>query len=188
MHRDPLLDSRSPLGTKSAPQAEPRWYACCTRARAEKQVDRLLARVGFETYLPVVELERAWADRTKRVLFPLFPGYTFARLSPDRLVDVVRTPGVVELVGGMARPTPVRDEELEAVRRLASGAAALEQAPELVDWLEPGTPVEVTEGPFRGMRGLLVQVRGSARVAVRLTAIRMAAAVELNPGSVRKVA
>lgn len=178
----------APAPSPAALHREPRWYACRTRARAEKQVDRLLLRAGFEAYLPLVEQERTWADRKKRVPFPLFPGYTFVRAEPVCLGDVVRTPGLVEVVGGLAQPAPVRDEELEAVRLLTTGAAALEQAPELVDWLEPGTPVEVTDGPFRGMRGVLVQVRGTARVAVRLTAIRLAAAVELDAAVVRKVA
>ena len=68
------------------------------------------------------------------------------------------------------------------------GALPCGEPPELVDWWEPGTLVEVTEGPFRGMQGLIVEVRGRTRVVVRLMAIRMAAGVELSPASVRKVA
>jgi transcription antitermination factor NusG len=84
-------------------------------------VDRLLGRAGFETYLPLVERERQWADRKKKVEFPLFAGYTFARFPTERFLDVVRTPGVVTVVGGREEPTPVREEELEAVRRFTQG-------------------------------------------------------------------
>lgn len=188
MHRDPLLDTLRTGNPKAALLHEPSWYACRTRARAEKQVDRLLARAGFEAYLPLVERERAWADRTKRVAFPLFPGYTFARFAMARFMEVVGTPGLVEVVGGCRRPVPVRDDELEAVRQLTSGVQSGGEPLEVVEWLELGTEVEVTEGPFRGMRGLLTDVSGRARVVVRLSAIRMAAGVALRPGSVRKVA
>lgn len=167
---------------------EPRWYALRTRARAEKQVDRLLGRSGVERYLPLVEVERSWSDRTVRVGFPLFPGYTFARFDAEGYGEVIRTPGVVEVVGGSSGPVPVRAEELEEVRRLAAGVERAGQPPELLDWWEVGTRVEVTSGPFRGMRGELVEVRGRSRLAVRITAIRLAASVELDPGSVRKVA
>lgn len=166
----------------------PRWYAVRTRARAEKQVDRLLRRGGLEAYLPLVELERTWSDRAKRVGFPLFPGYTFARFDAEGYGAVIRTPGVVQVVGGSSGPVPVRDEELAEVRRLAAGVGLAPHPPELLDWWEPGSPVEVTSGPFRGMRGELVEVRGRTRLAVRITAIRMAASVELDPGVVRKVA
>ena len=33
---------------------EARWYACRTRARAEKMVGKLLGQAGFEAYLPLV--------------------------------------------------------------------------------------------------------------------------------------
>ena len=167
---------------------EPHWYACRTRARAEKQVDRLLDRAGLETYLPLVERERQWADRKKRVAFPLFPGYTFARFCLGVYGDVVRTVGLVAVLGGRTGPIPVREEELEAVRRFAGGIEATGQLPEALDWLEPGTPVQVIEGPFRGMRGFLVEVRGRTRVAVRLSALRMAMSVELDRSSLRLIA
>ena len=36
--------------------AEAHWYACRTRARAEKKVHRCLVQAGVESYLPLVEL------------------------------------------------------------------------------------------------------------------------------------
>ncbi len=177
-----------PAGILDALRREPHWYACRTRARAEKQVDRLLARAGFETFLPLMEVERQWADRRKAVAFPLFPGYTFARFRLWDSPAVIQIAGLVSVVGGPGRPTPVRDDELEAVRRFSRGIEATGGFPEPVDWLEPGTPVQVLEGPFRGMRGFLVEVRGRTRVAVRLSAIRMALSVELDRTSLRRVA
>ena len=61
----------------------PHWYACRTKARAEKKVAEVLERHSVECYLPLVERERQWADRTKRVQFPMFPGYVFARFRLD---------------------------------------------------------------------------------------------------------
>ena len=151
-------------------------------------MDRLLERAGVETYLPLVERERQWADRKKRVAFPLFPGYTFARFCLGDFGDVVRTVGLVAVLGGRTGPIPVREEELETVRRFAGGIEATGQLPEALDWLEPGTPVQVIEGPFRGMRGFLVEVRGRTRVAVRLSAIRMVMSVELPRESLHRVA
>lgn len=102
------------------------WYAGRTRARPEKQVDRLQVRAGFVTYLSLVERERQWEDRKEKVEFPLFAGYTFVRFALRRSLDVVGTPGV-------------RDTG---------------QVPELVDWREPGTSVLVAEGPFRNLKNV----------------------------------
>ncbi len=167
---------------------EPHWYACRTRARAEKQVDRRLNRMGFEMYTPLVEREQEWADRRRLVAFPMFPGYTFARFSLGEYLDVLKTPGVVHVVSTNGNPTPLRPEEMDSVRRLAEGLQETDQLPDPVDYLEPGVPVEVKEGPFQGMRGMLLEGRGAVRVAVRLSAIRAAVSVVLDRSSLRPIA
>jgi len=140
---------------------EPHWYACRTRARAEKQVDQLLELAGFETFLPLLVQERQWADRKKRVGFPLFPGYTFARFRMGELPRVVRTRGLFTVVSEKGYPAPVREEELEAVRRFVHALAATGHPPE---------------------------PRGRARVAVRLSAIRLAVTGEMDRRVLREVA
>lgn len=171
-----------------ASSPETHWYACRTRARAEKQVDRLLERVGVESYLPLVELERKWADRTKRVKFPLFSGYTFARFPLGRLLEVVRTPGLVMVVSENGAPAPIREVEMESVRRFVMGVEGTGEAPVPEDWWEPGTPILVRQGPFRGMRGCLLESRGRRRVAVKLDALKMAFSVEMGLEDLERVA
>ncbi len=151
-------------------------------------MDRLLTEAGVESYLPLVERERQWADRKKRVQFPLFPGYTFARFSLSELLRVVRTPGLVMVLSEKGRPAPVREEELEAVRRLVAGVCETGETPEPVEWWEAGTPVRVQAGPFRGMRGYLLEARKRRRVSVRLSALRMALSVELAARDLERVA
>lgn len=167
---------------------DPHWYACRTKARAEKQVERRLADNGLETYLPLVKLERQWADRTKRVGFPLFPGYTFARFPQQDLLEVVKTPGLVMVLSEKGYPAPVREEELEAVRRFVAGIDETGKTPEPEDWWEPGTPIRVLTGPFAGMVGQLLETRGRRRVAVRLSALKMVYSVELGRDDVERVA
>ena len=162
-----------------------RWYACRTRARAEKQVDRLFARSGIECYLPLIEQERQWADRKKRVAFPLFPGYTFARFDLSGIHQILKTPGVVTVVRTDGYPAPLRDDELESVRLLAQAANETGVVPSPVEFFEPGEEVIVISGPFEGMVGVLIETRGASRVAVRLSAIQQAMAVELDPAVLR---
>ncbi len=162
-----------------------RWYVCRTRARAEKQVDRLFTRSGIECYLPLVEQERQWADRKKRVAFPLFPGYTFARFDLSGIHAILKTPGVVTVVRTGGYPDPLPDDELESVRVLAEAASETGAVPYPVEFFQPGEEVIVISGPFEGMIGVLIETRGGSRVAVRLSAIRRATAVELNPTALR---
>jgi len=166
---------------------EPHWYACRTRARAEKQVNSRLERSGFETYLPLIEQLRQWADRKKRVALPLFPGYTFARFTLADTLQVVQTPGLVNVLSGSGggHPTPIREDELESVRIMADGISRTSEEPEPTNWIEYGTPVQVMQGPFRGMQGILLEVRGRSRVAVQLTGIQIGISVEIDAASLQ---
>ena len=158
----------------------PRWYACRTRARAEKQAARLLTGNGVESYLPLIEQVRQWSDRKKRVAFPLFPGYLFVRFDLRKTThEVLSTPGIVTIVRGNGYPTPLRDEELDSVRILVTGVNAGHGLPRPVEDLKLGDEVIATGGPFAGMRGVLLEERGRARVVVCLSVLRQAVSVEI---------
>ncbi len=165
----------------------PRWYACRTRARAEKRADRLLTGHGVDSYLPLIEQLRQWSDRKKRVAFPLFPGYVFARFDLRKTYDVLNTPGIVTIVQANGYPTPVRDEELEAVRILVTGVNAGEAMLRPVETVTVGQEVIATAGVFAGMRGVLIEERGWTRVVVRLSVLCQAVSVELPRRVLRSV-
>lgn len=158
----------------------PRWYACRTRARAEKKVDRLLTAAGMTSYVPLIERLMQWSDRSKRVTFPLFPGYVFARFELSSMADIVRTPNLIEVVRVNGSPTPIRESEIKSIRSLVLGAQATGDEPSPHHYLVTGQEVRVVEGPFQGLHGILTEVRGKTRIVVRLEAIRQAVSVELS--------
>jgi transcription antitermination factor NusG len=156
-----------------------------TRARAEKAVSRLISLHGLETFLPLVESERKWADRKKLVELPLFPSYVFARFTLRQIHAVLSTPGLATVLRPNGYPTPVRDEEIESVRCMLRGVSETGELPEPVDFLTPGTRVIVESGPFKGMFGVLIERRGKTRVAVRITALKQATSVVVEAGVLR---
>ena len=157
----------------------PRWYACRTRARAEKRADNLLSGRGVEAYLPLVEEVRQWSDRKKRVALPLFPGYVFARFDLRKTYEVLNTAGIVTIVRANGYPTPLRDEELESVRILVTGVNAGQGMPSPVETVTIGQQVVATRGVFAGIRGVLLETRGRTRVVVQLSVLCQAVSVEV---------
>lgn len=164
----------------ASPNDGSHWYACRTRARAEKAVHGRLDRTAFRSYLPVLTKKRRWADRTKAVGLPLFPGYVFVQFPWYKVSDVLATSGLVEVVKVGATPSPIREDELRSVHALVTGTGETGSLPTPADYLEVGDSVVVTKGPFTGMTGLLMEERGRTRVVVKLPAIRQAVAVELR--------
>ena len=58
-----------------APRGTPIW----TRSRHESVVREQLETKGYEAFLPTIPRWSRWKDRKKKIDWPLFPGYCFAR-------------------------------------------------------------------------------------------------------------
>lgn len=151
--------------------AQTRWYACYTRARHEKMVERLLAERGYESYLPLVPRVRRWRDRRKTVDWPLFPSYVFVRFPLTELYRVLTTPGVSTIVKVNGLPASIADDEIDNVRLfekvLRNGPVVSKPVP----FFGRGQWVEVVGGPFLGLRGVVEQNRGRRRVLIGVRAI-----------------
>jgi len=158
----------------------PLWYVVRTRSRHEKTVRDQLVRRDVETFLPIAERWRRWKDRRKKVAFPLFPGYCFARFSLVDRLRILNVVGVADLVGTSGRPEPVPDAEIEAIQRLASTTLQYDPHP----FLAEGMDVEVVRGPLTGVRGKLLRKDRVTRLVLSVTLIRQAAIVEIHPADV----
>src|SRR5690349_667654 len=132
----------------------PRWYAVRTRSRAEKVVRDQVAQRGLEVFLPLMTRVSQWKDRRKRVEWPLFSGYCFARGTDDQRLLILQSPGVVEIIGStLGRPEPIPDSEIAALQRVAASQQPYEAHPHL----EAGMVVEVSRGPLIGLQGKLLK-------------------------------
>src|SRR4051812_28067947 len=78
--------------------ADLQWYAVWTRSRHEQVVREQLLHKQVETFLPTVTRWSRWKDRRKRVDWPLFPGYCFARFNPRERLPVLKCSGVVTII------------------------------------------------------------------------------------------
>jgi transcription antitermination factor NusG len=154
----------------------PHWYAVRTRSRHEKRVQDQLSAKGIQPFLPLVNRWRQWADRRKQVAFALFPGYCFAHFGLPERVEVLKTHGVVEIIGNQDGPLSVPDQEIEAVQQLVSSTLPFDPHP----YLEEGQPVEVIRGPLSGLRGILLRKGARARVVVSVHLIHQSASVEMD--------
>jgi transcription antitermination factor NusG len=165
------------------------WYALHTRARHEKKVQQRLRLGRFEVYLPTVPRERRWHDRQKVLESVMFRGYVFARFSVDRMSRVLATPGVANVVRHGSRPSPIRPEEIENVRRFAAAVSELGSVPEPEAVVERGQPVRIVSGPLAGVEGVVAERRGSGRALVQIgvRAIGVGMKVELETRRLRPI-
>src|SRR3954465_15095795 len=113
------------------------WFALHIKTREEKEVERLLKGKGLVTFLPTYDVIRVWSDRRRKIETPLFPGYLFCRVDVNNRLPVLKTPGVLRIVGSGSSLTPVDPAEIEAVERVVQAHVQCEPWP----YLEVGRKV-----------------------------------------------
>jgi len=158
------------------------WYAIWTRSRHEVVVRDQLRERQVETFLPTITRWSRWKDRKKKIDWPLFPGYCFARFDTADTLQVLKCNGVVNIVSFEGRPAPIEDRELESIRLLVDSELQFDPCP----LLKEGSLVEVVGGPLRGVVGRLMRKDGNrARLVLSVDLIGQAVSVEVDAADVR---
>lgn len=141
------------------------WYALYTRSRTEKQVLEQLQTAGFEVYLPLIKTLRQWSDRKKWVEMPLFRSYVFVHITPGEYYDVLNIPGAVRYVSFEGKAVPIPPQQIEAIRQYVSTGHDL---PDVDLDILPGTKVDITTGPMKGLSGELINLVGKKKVRIEI--------------------
>lgn len=163
--------------------SEDRWYAVSTRSRHEKRVAEQLREMRVESFLPMYQAVRRWADRTKTVTLPLFPGYLFVEIPWSERLRVLQLPGVVRFVGFSGSPTPVPDAEIKTLQNALKNQVSIEPHP----YLKVGCRVTIKSGPLQGSEGILVRKKSVERLVLSLDLIMRSVSVEVSAADVYEV-
>jgi transcription antitermination factor NusG len=160
----------------------PEWFAVWTRSRHEQTVREQLEQKRIEAFLPTVTRWSRWKDRRKKIDWPLFPGYCFARFDPDDALPVLKCAGVVKIVSFEGRPVPIPAQELDSIRLLVGSELQYDPCP----LIHEGMMVEVVHGVLRGVVGRLVRKdTQKARLVLSVNLIGQAVSVEVDAADVK---
>jgi transcription termination/antitermination protein NusG len=159
----------------------PSWYAIWTRSRHEQVVREQLERKGIESFLPTITKWSRWKDRKKKIDWPLFPGYCFARFQARERLPVVTCTGVVSIVSFDGEIVPIPELEIDGIRRLVESDLQFDPCP----LIREGMMVEVIHGPLRGVVGRLQRKGAHARLVLAVDLIGQAVSVEVDAADVR---
>src|SRR5262249_10278903 len=149
------------------------WYAAQTHSRHEKIVARQLTERRVEHFLPLRAEVHKWKDRYKKVEVPLFSGYIFVQLPiepPERTrvrLAVLKTPGIVRIVGFANQDTPVPSEQIQALRIVMESGIATHKH----KFLKVGQRVKILTGVLAGVEGILTRLKKAERLVISVEPI-----------------
>jgi transcription antitermination factor NusG len=157
------------------------WYAIWTRSRHEQVVREQLEQKGIEAFLPTIPRWSRWKDRKKKIDWPLFPGYCFARFDANERLPVLKCTGVVNIIAFNGEIAPIPEGEINAIRQLVQSDLQYDPCPMITE----GMTVEVTHGPLKGVVGKLVRKGAHARLVLSVDLIGQAVSVEVDAADVK---
>jgi len=163
--------------SRQSTQVGKRWYAIHTYSGYEENVSRNLrqriesmdmADKIFNVLIPIEKKIRIKNGKRRVVEEKIFPGYVLVEMlvTDDSWYVVRNTPNVTGFIGTGTTPTPVSEEEIKAIQK----RMGIEEPKYQID-VTPGTPVKITDGPFKDFEGKVSEVdeaRGKIKALVSI--------------------
>jgi transcription termination/antitermination protein NusG len=157
------------------------WYAIWTRSRHEQVVREQIERKHYDAFLPTITRWSRWKDRKKKIDWPLFPGYCFARFDVDDALSILKCTGVVNIVSFEGKPASIPEHEIDSIRTLVASELQYDPCP----LIKEGMMVEVTHGALKGVVGRLVRKGAHARLVLSVDLIGQGVSVEVDAADVK---
>lgn len=154
-----------------------RWYVLHTYSGYEENVARnLRQRIEsmdmqdkiFSVLIPTENKITIKNGKRRIVTEKIFPGYVLVEMvvTDDSWYVVRNTPNVTGFVGSGTTPTPISEEEVKEIQR----RMGITEPKYKID-MNVGTPVKITDGPFKEFEGKVSEVdeaRGKVKVLVSM--------------------
>jgi transcription termination/antitermination protein NusG len=167
-------------------QKKGKWYAVHTRSRFEQKVYDGIYSKSLEVFLPRIQIISRRKDRHKKILVPLLPGYVFVNTSmdPSEYLKILKTVGVVRLVGFEGKPVPAKDEEINSLMILDGTDRTVQNR----DYINKGDRVMIVEGPLKGLIGFYNRPKGQGnKIVVSIDLINRSLEVDIEDWALEKV-
>ena len=162
------------------------WYCVHTRSRHEDAVYQRLSDKKIQAFLPKMEVWSKRKDRRKKIQKALFPGYLFVyeMMNAHRGLEILKTAGVVKILGNEVGPMPVPETQIDSIKKLMDGKAAVSPFP----YLKEGQLIRVVDGPLKGCEGFLVKIKEQKeKLVISIDLLRRSISVEIESASIEPV-
>jgi len=98
-------------------------------------------------------------------------------------LDILRLPGVVQLVCFQGKPAAIAPAEIDALRRGTTGSLVVQPHP----YLKEGRKVRIVSGPMAGTEGIFVRRKHQTRLVISISLIQRSVAMEIGEADVEPV-
>ena len=147
---------------------EKKWFVVYTRPKQELKVASQLSAIGIANYCPTITLIKQYSDRKKKVTRPLLSSYVMVELEDKERNKVFACSGIVRYLFFLGKPAVVLAPQINLMQDHLNGVYNDFK----VTTLSVGDSHTITEGPFSGVSGKVVETNNT-KVKLELTCLGM---------------
>lgn len=158
------------------------WFALYVKPKHEFKARDELAQVSINNYLPTVTRVRQWHDRKKKIDEPLLKGYIFVFADEKERLTSLENRCVVKCVCDHGKPAKIPEWQIVNLQNMLRTEAEFR----VVESLVKGTSIEIVDGPFKGVQGIVQKSESESSLAVTIDLLNRSVVVHLPQESVIK--
>ena len=147
---------------------EKKWFVVYTKPQQELKVAEQLTAMGITNYCPTITLVKQYSDRKKKVTRPLLSSYVMVELEENQRNKVFACTGIVRYLFFLGKPAVIPATQINLMRDHLNWVYNDFK----VTTLSVGDSHTITEGPFSGISGRVVETNNT-KVKLELTSLGM---------------
>jgi transcription antitermination factor NusG len=157
-----------------------KWYALQTKPRQEFKAEKQLKKLNIENYLPVIVKKHKWSDRVKEIFEPIIRGYIFIKSNESERLAALEQISITKCLFDQGKPAVIPEWQIENLMKMLR----VESEYFVYEGLVVGTKVEIVEGPFSGVIGVIQSTSEKRMFAVSLELLNRTVIAHLPKDSV----
>ena len=164
-------------------QNKKNWFALYVKPKHEFKVRDELSQISVQNYLPVITKVHQWNDRKKKIHEPLLKGYVFIYADEKERLFSLENLSVVKCVSDHGRPARIPEWQIENLQNMLNHVGEYN----VFEGLVKGTIIEIVDGPFKGVKGILDKTETVNNLAVTIDLLNRSVVVHLPKESVTRI-
>ena len=164
------------------------WLLLQVKPKQEVRALENLQRQGGDCYCPKILIEKLSRGNRVEVEEALFPGYLFINVQPETngltYTSIRSSRGVSKIVGFGAEPIKVPEALILQIRQREKADSMGSMARDLP---QSGDNINITDGPFRGLKAVFSHIDGLKRSIVLINLLNQKTPTSLANTQIKKL-
>ena len=156
------------------------WFALYVKPKHEFKAKGELDQLSIHNYLPLITRLKQWSDRKKKIAEPLLKGYIFIYADEKERLFSLENRCVIKCITDHGRPAKIPEWQILNLKNMLNNDADFK----VVDGIAKGVTIEIIEGPFKGVRGIVQKSETENNLAVSIDLLNRSVVVHMPKESV----